>query len=139
MNKPRILIIDDSPTVLQTLKGKLEEAGYEVTATTQTVGVARYLSKVDLVIIDYHMPGVSGAEVLESLRAAAAHTEHRVSFYLYTLNEDIASKYQKLGFDGCFTGKGDDNALVTQVDAAFRLIRLRSLSSGRGSSGGGGE
>ena len=33
-----------------------------------------------------------------------------------------------LGFDGSFTDKGNDEALVSQVNAAFRLIRLRSLS-----------
>ena len=130
MSKQRILIIDDSPTVLRALRQKLKEAGYDVTATTQTVGVARYLSKVDLVIIDYHMPGVSGTEVLESLRGAAAQIDNVVWFYLYTLNEDVAAQYQKLGFDGCFTGKGDDDALIAQVDAAFRLMRLRALSGG---------
>jgi two-component system OmpR family response regulator len=131
VSKERILVIDDSPAVLQKLKLKLEDAGYNVIATTQTVGVARHLHTVDLVIIDYHMPGVDGAEVLASLRAATARSEKSVSFYLYTSNEDIARQYQRLGFDGSFSHKGDDDALIIQVEAALRLMRLRALSNRR--------
>jgi two-component system OmpR family response regulator len=131
VSKGNILLIDDSPPVLHKLKVKLEEAGYNVVATTQTVGVARHLANVELVILDYHMPGVDGLEVLRSLQAASAGSDKDVSYYLYTSDDDIAAQFSKLGFDGSFARKGDDDALVTQVDAAFRLVRLRAVTRRR--------
>jgi CheY-like chemotaxis protein len=131
VSKGSILVIDDSPAVLQKLKSKLEDAGYSVVATTQTVGVARHLANVDLAIIDYFMPGVDGAEVLRSLRSASKHSQRKVSFYLYTSSEDVARQFSQLGFDGSFSNKGDDDALVSQVDAAFRLVRLKALTGRR--------
>jgi two-component system, OmpR family, response regulator len=135
VSKGNILLIDDSPAVLQKLKLKLEDAGYSVIATTQTVGVARHLANVDLEIIDYYMPGVDGAEVLQSLRAATRHSQRKVSFYLYTSNSEIGKQFSQLGFDGSFSNKGDDDALISQVDAAFRLVRLRAFAGRRSNPG----
>jgi CheY-like chemotaxis protein len=124
----RILIIDDSEVVLSRLKERLLEAGYDVITTTQTVGAARYLLRCDLVILDYHMPGIDGAQVLTSLQAATRNSTNPPIFYLYTSDQQVAQQYKDLGFDGSFTQKGDDEALVAQVSAAFRIARLRRLS-----------
>src|SRR6476469_10033727 len=55
-----ILVIDDSEVLLSRIKKALIEDGHMVTTTTQTVGNARHLATCDLVIIDYHMPGING-------------------------------------------------------------------------------
>lgn len=120
----RILIIDDSEVVLARTKGVLIDAGYEVTTTTQTVGTARHLRNCDLVIVDYHMPGLNGGAVLESLRSALADAQDPPLFYLYTTDAKVAEDYKSLGFDGCFTRKGEVAALVPQVQAVFRMKRM---------------
>jgi serine/threonine protein kinase len=132
----RVLIIDDSEVVLSKVKAVLEGEGYEVVATSQTVGNARYLVDTDLVIIDYHMPGLDGAAVISSLRAAAASKKHPCLFYLYTQDPTVAKTYATLGFDGAFTQKGDEKALVRQVQSAFRMLQMRAMHrSGPGNQG----
>lgn len=134
MSKPskgRILVIDDSEVLLARIRGALVAAGYEVVATAQTVGTAKWLQTADMVIVDFHMPGFDGKAVLGSLRGAIRNTdtEHAPLFYLYTNDTSAAQEWSRLGFDGVFTRKGDDRALVEQVDAAFRMKRLRGLAS----------
>ncbi len=131
MTQGQILIIDDSEAVLSRVKLRLEDTGYTVITSSQTVGAARHLRSTDLVIIDYHMPGMNGQAVLESLRSAATQLGHPTRFYLYTSDPAVANQGLRLGFDGGLHGKGDDDQLVSQVDAIFRLIRLRSLSKRR--------
>ncbi len=126
--KGKILVIDDNDAVLTSIQTALSAVGYDVTATSRTVGTARYLKDCDLVIIDYHMPGLDGREVLESLRAAATSANAKPVFYLYTSDAELEQKGKGLGFDGVFTQKGHREQLVQQVDAAFRLIRLRSMA-----------
>jgi two-component system, OmpR family, response regulator len=124
----RILVIDDSDVVLARVNSELSAAGYEVVATRQTVGAARHLPGCELVILDYHMPGIDGRAVLDSLRAATSSWAKAPFFYLYTSDRAIGPSYRRLGFDGAFSGKGGDATLARQVDAAFRLIRLRALA-----------
>ncbi len=137
VSKGRVLYIDDSEVFLERVRTALGDAGYEVVATTQTVGAARHLAGCDLVLVDYHMPGFDGASVLASLRAAVEKSEQKPSFYLYTSNKAIASDYSILGFDGALQHKGDDRALVPQVDAAMRMRKLRALSAARSAGTGG--
>lgn len=49
--------------------------------------------------------------------------------YLYTSDPSISQHLP--GFDGGFSRKGDDEALLAQVDAAFRLKRLRDAAKAR--------
>jgi two-component system NtrC family sensor kinase len=125
-----VLVIDDSEVMLARIRRALEADGYAVTTTSRSVGNARYIPSNDLCIIDYHMPGIDGGEVVSSLRHAAANRSHHCALYLYTSDPAIAREYKKYGFDGSFTEKGNEEALVRQVRAAFRLLQMRALRKG---------
>lgn len=129
MPKPVILVVDDSEVLLDRIKQRLEQADYVVITTTQTVGAARHLRTTNLVIIDWHMPGISGGEVLESFRAASAGSATRPLFYLYTSDHVAAKEAKKLGFDGSFVDKGNDESLVNQVAAALRIAKLKARAA----------
>lgn len=128
-NRPgkHVLIIDDSPVILDSARRVLEAEGYRVTTTTQTVGAARHLVDCDLALIDFHMPGLNGADVIKSLRAASSASGRTCLFYLYTSDTDVAKDYARDGFDGSLTGKGDDAALLRGVRAAFRVLQMRAM------------
>jgi CheY-like chemotaxis protein len=70
--KGTILVIDDDPSFLESIKLLLREAGYNVlTSATGPKGLdmVRYAPKdVRLVLLDYNMPRFNGAETLEFLR-----------------------------------------------------------------------
>jgi CheY-like chemotaxis protein len=123
------LVVDDSEIILEQIKQRLEGEGYRVITTMQTVGAARHLVGADLVIIDWHMPGISGGEVLTSFRAACASFKVKPLFYLYTSDPSAGAIVKGLGFDGYFVNKGDDDSLLKQVAAALRIARLKALAS----------
>jgi DNA-binding NarL/FixJ family response regulator len=123
-----ILVIDDSEVFLDRTKECLEAAGYRVITTTQTVGVGRHLLESQLVIIDWYMPGIDGGELLASLRAAIGSNPARPLFYLYTSDHSVIRDAKARGFDGHFINKGNDQSLVRQVEAAFRLTKFMSRS-----------
>ncbi len=67
----KILVVDDSPTVLHSIKRILEAAGYEIiTADTGTEGqqMAREEGP-DLVVLDLELPDISGFEVCRRVRS----------------------------------------------------------------------
>ncbi len=71
--KKRILIIDDNPTMLRTMKNLLSDK-YRVFMANSGMNGITFLAKnpVDLILLDYEMPVISGAKVLEMIRSEAA-------------------------------------------------------------------
>ncbi|MCR4735090.1 MAG: response regulator [Treponema sp.] len=67
--RKRILIVDDEPMILKTIKSWLV-TDYDVNMVTSGFAALDYLNKypVDLVLLDYEMPGLSGPDVLSKIR-----------------------------------------------------------------------
>lgn len=69
-NPPRILVVDDVPTVLQALRMRLEAEGFEVvTARDGVEAIDRAREHhPDLVLLDLMLPRLTGERVCEVLR-----------------------------------------------------------------------
>jgi DNA-binding NtrC family response regulator len=74
MARSTILVIDDEPNILTTVRRSLELEGYQVeVAGSGAAGLAKLAEHdIDLVLLDVMMPGETGLEVLPKLRAAQA-------------------------------------------------------------------
>jgi len=68
---PRILVVDDTPLIRETLRQILEEDGCEVEVVADArLGLERLrVAPFQLLITDYRMPGMSGIEMLGVVRA----------------------------------------------------------------------
>jgi two-component system sensor histidine kinase RpfC len=73
-----LLIADDQPTNITVLQRLLEKAGHQAIAVNngEDVLAAIEQSDFDAVIIDLHMPGVSGLDVLKQVRVMQAGRSH---------------------------------------------------------------
>jgi CheY-like chemotaxis protein len=127
MSEGGIVVVDDSYLILERIKDRLSAEGYDVRTTTGQAAAAKLIQHADLAIIDFHMPGIDGSEMLMMLRQGAREG-NACLFYLYTSDRAVATRYEQLGFDGAFLRKGEEDALVSQVGAVFRTIRMRKLA-----------
>ncbi len=125
--RERIVVVDDSWIILEQIRLCLSGFGYDVRTTTGVEVASRLVKNADLAIVDFHMPGLNGEEFVALLRAALPAGSSCL-FYLYTSDRDEASRYQAHGFDGAFLRKGDEGALVPQVEAVFRTVRMRRVA-----------
>ena len=66
----KILLVDDSPTVLKLIQKMLHEGGHEVVAVNSGRDAIKYLSRetVDAVLTDLYMPAPDGFEIVQSVR-----------------------------------------------------------------------
>ena len=69
--KPRILLVEDDQDTGELLEELLHDAGYEVsTVRSAKAALDSDLDKVDLVISDIGLPGLSGLDLMRSIRRA---------------------------------------------------------------------
>ena len=68
-NPKRILVVDDEPMILKSLKTWLQDK-YEVYLVSSGISALDFIEKhpVDLVLLDYEMPGLTGPDVLNRIR-----------------------------------------------------------------------
>jgi two-component system KDP operon response regulator KdpE len=74
VNAQRILVVDDEPAVRRSLRANLAARGYQVTAV-ETGGEAldEFARRIpDLLILDLMLPGISGLEVADIVRATSS-------------------------------------------------------------------
>ncbi len=75
----RVLIADDSETILLLMRTRLEMEGYEVITATDGVEVLEAIQREvttppDILLLDAMMPRKSGIDALRELRAAGVET-----------------------------------------------------------------
>ncbi len=67
---PTLLIVDDEPSILQSLSGLLEDEGFEVTTASNGYEALKFIESdsPDLVLLDIWMPGIDGIETLQEIK-----------------------------------------------------------------------
>src|ERR671936_825163 len=69
--RPSILVVDDTPALLDVVRGCLEDEGFRVATCLESRNAVRLAQqeRPDVIMLDVVMPEVSGWEVLARLRA----------------------------------------------------------------------
>ncbi len=128
----RILIIDDSSAAAKLLNDILKE-NYELAFASDGVqGLALASSfKPDLILLDVVMPGLSGFDVCERLRADPVLAD--VPVILLTSLDDRESRLRgiKSGADDLLTKPFDVAEMVLRIRTITRLNRFRRLHAER--------
>ena len=128
MARSTILVIDDEPNILTTVRRNLEVEGHTVmVAGNGQAGLAKLAeSDVDLVLLDVMMPGESGLEVLPKIRIASPET----IVVMMSGNATIETAVQatKAGAHD-FIEKPLGPKLALTVENALQFARLRHENS----------
>ena len=94
----RILIVDDQAFNIAVISGLLREAGYEdITSTRDPRSVPEVCAaeRPDLVLLDFHMPGMTGLDVLGSI-ARLIHGAESLPVLVVTSDPSSQRRYDCL-------------------------------------------
>lgn len=90
----RILVVDDDDFFRESLSRNLCDAGYNASVYSDGIAACEHLdhaSEADLILLDWKMPGMTGIEVLQRLRAEKIETP---VIFLTVLSDQI---YEEAG------------------------------------------
>ncbi len=102
MEKPLILIVEDDEKSRRLMKDVLEHEGYAVMETDQgEIGLDLIRQcHPQLVLMDIHLPGISGLDAIREIRADASIAGTRVVAVTASVMGNVREKIREAGFDG---------------------------------------
>ena len=122
--KPRALLVDDEPHIIEFLRMGFEYEGFEILVATDGAAALRLAlnDKPDIIILDVMLPGINGLEVSRRLRAVSD-----AAIIMLTARDEIDDRVA-----GLDTGADD---YVTKPFAFKELMaRVRAVLRRRGKS-----
>jgi PAS domain S-box-containing protein len=124
----RVLVVEDSPTQALQIRALLEGHGLQVThALSGEIALERLNSELpDLVIVDYHLPGMNGDELVRQIRANITTR----ALPVLMLTQDSARGSERQGLES-----GADVYIPKSSDSEMLLLRINALlrrRAGRG-------
>jgi DNA-binding response OmpR family regulator len=122
----KIIIVEDEPSLIFTLKDTLENEGYEVHIVENGLDAIKLTDTIypDLMILDIMLPGVSGFEVCKQIR----EKKHTFPIIMLTARDQEIDKVTGLniGADDYMTKPFGVKELLARIQA--RLRRANSYS-----------
>ncbi len=117
ITKKHILVVDDDKDILRMLKSALEDK-YDVTTVSSGKMAEKYLeTKIsDLILLDYRMPGESGADVLAKIREDGRLANIPVVFLTGVTDSDKVQQVLSMNLQGYLLKP-------INMDRLFLLIR----------------
>ncbi|SAL46286.1 two component transcriptional regulator [Caballeronia cordobensis] len=113
----RIAVVDDDPSIRETLEGFLESEGYQIDCAADADELDRVMrmKPVDLVLLDIRLPGRDGLSLTRELRARS-----EIGIILITGRNDKVDRILGLEY-------GADDYIAKPVDERELLPRVRNL------------
>jgi CheY-like chemotaxis protein len=116
-SRRKVLVVDDSPIVLEIVRDRLVSVGFEVAVRREALGVAHWIYEQQpyLVLLDVDMPALSGAGVASLLRKRPATRTTRVVFHSSLAPERLAELVRTTGAAGAMQKTDDDDRFLQDL------------------------
>lgn len=125
--KPKILCVDDEPLNLKLLESLLVPSGYEVlTAENGVVALDKMAGqKIDLMLLDVMMPGMSGYELCKKLKESEQY--HHIPVVMLTALKSKADRIKGIeaGAEDFISKPFDYGEVLARIKM---LLRVKSLN-----------
>lgn len=122
--KGKILVVDDSPLVLELVRETLSEAGYDVRTTSSWVEVNAALQRQrpDLILMDVQMPSIRGESFCRILKDSESWRDLPVVLFSSLDPSEIERLARESGADGWIPKRLRPDRLREDVEGVFRTL-----------------
>jgi len=113
----KILVVDDEPNIVLSLEFLMKQQGYAVSSAVDGDSAMKEVERdpPDIVLLDVSMPGRSGFEVCEAIRANPAWNQMRILIVTGKGRDEDRERGLSLGADGYVIKPFETQDIVAKV------------------------
>jgi CheY-like chemotaxis protein len=121
-DKRLVMVLDDSPICLESLRISLEEGGYEVVTLDSPFGFAAALQQhaPDLVLVDVTMPGLQGDKLVEIALKNGIRSKTVIVLHSDRSETELSSLSVQCGAAGYIRKTSNDAELLRSIAQFLR-------------------
>ncbi len=117
----RILVVDDDMMCLKSVQRYLADEGFDVIGALSGMQAVHIVeeTKIDLLLLDIEMPGLSGFATFEQIRELNNGRQLPVIFFTGRKDRDTVKRCAAIGAEGYITKPVVKSALLSRVEEVF--------------------
>ncbi len=119
-NRLRVLVIDDDPVVCETMRLVLRGSGFvvEVVSEASRALAAALAFRPDVALVDGHLDGMTGVDVVRALRGEPASSAIRIVALSGSEERTLLAEMKSAGADAFLTKPASLDALLASLRPA---------------------
>ncbi len=123
----KIFIADDDPVISLLLESTLNKWGFEILKADNGVDAQKILLEIDtplVLLLDWHMPGINGIEVLKTLRKERPEVPHYVIMLTSRSEKNDIISALEAGADNFISKPFDPDELKAHITVGTRFVSM---------------
>jgi two-component system chemotaxis response regulator CheY len=115
--KPKILVVDDSPTIRKFISIALKIKGYEIISANDGMEALELLpnEKIDLIITDLNMPNIDGFNLIARIRSNESYANTPIIVMSNLSDSEDIERAMQLGANSYIIKPFDQNNIIKEV------------------------
>ena len=123
-----LMLVDNTPSICESLRGKLESSGYEVTVVSSVSEAREQIAEnvFDVVVTDFFLRDESGEELCQHLQDAKVEYKPVCVVLTAKYSDNIVKRSLAVGAASCLYKNESTELLFARIDALTRTLRRQS-------------
>ena len=120
----KILVVDDDPVVLEVIRERLDEAGFDVHLRADAIGTSQWVAREqpDFILLDVMMPALSGGELGQLLRRSTSTNRTAVIPHSSMATASLQAVIERTGAIGAIPKTQDGAKFLAEFERIISRV-----------------
>ncbi len=121
----KVLVVDDDPIVLEIVRERLSEAGFDVYLRQDAIGTSQWVAREqpDFVVLDVMMPALSGSDLGHLLRRSSSTNQTTLILHSSMSEASLQPVIERTGAIGAISKTQDASRFLAEFERLVSRAR----------------
>ena len=124
----KVLVVDDDPVVLEVIRERLDEAGFDVYVRQDAIGTSQWVAREqpDFILLDVMMPALSGGELGQLLKRSNSTNQTAVILHSSMAAASLQPVIERTGAIGAIPKTHDGAKFIAEFERITKNFKPKA-------------